>query len=217
MSPQIVFPEGMVMGKTEKILSSILFDNHNFVLWERGLNTFLNNWSSELKWGKVIPLEATLGIEDLDKFESDLLKEIKIWRTRSPDLNSWIANDIRSIVEDFILATHATEVLLSFSVVETDMCRFFHADKNKLRLLCTYVGQGTLWLPNSNVGRHHLGDGFNGDIILDPLQVHQAHQLDVLILKGDNWPDNSLGGAVHRSPPLGVGEKRLLLKVDFIN
>jgi hypothetical protein len=42
VSPQIVFPEGMVMGKTEKILSSILFDNHNFVLWERGLNTFFN-------------------------------------------------------------------------------------------------------------------------------------------------------------------------------
>jgi len=217
VSFQIVSPEGMVIGKTEKVLSSILLDHHNFVLWERGLNTFLDNWSSELKWEKVIPLEATLGIEELDQFESDLLREIKRWRTRSPDLNNWIANDIRSIVEDFMLATHAKEVLLSFSVVATDMCRFFHADKNKLRLLCTYVGQGTLWLPNSNVGRHHLGAGINRDIILDPLQVHQANQLDVLILKGDIWPDNSLGGAVHRSPALGVGEKRLLLKLDFIN
>ena len=217
MNCPLTSPEGAVMGRTQKVLSSILAENNNFVLWQRGLNSFLESWASELKWNKILPLEANLELQDLDQFESDLLSEIKVWRTRSPDLNSWIANDVRSIVEDFIQATNANEVYLSLSVVETDMCRLFHTDKNKLRLLCTYVGQGTLWLPNSNVGREHLGLGINRDIVLDPLQVFQAQKLDVLILKGEAWPQNILGGAVHRSPPLMLGEKRLLLKIDFIS
>ncbi len=217
MNCPLTSPDGAVMGRTHKVLSSIIDENNNFVLWQRGLSAFLESWGSELKWNKIHPLEANLGLQDLDQFESDLLTEIKIWRTRSPDLNNWIANDVRSIVEDFIQSTNAKEVLLSFSKVETDMCRLFHTDKNKLRVLCTYVGQGTLWLPNSNVGRGYLGCGINQDIVLDPLQVFQAQQLDVLILKGETWHNNVLGGAVHRSPPLTVGEKRLLLKIDFIS
>jgi hypothetical protein len=217
MNCPLTSPQGSVMGRTQKVLSSILEENNNFVLWQRGLSSFLESWGSELKWNKILPLEANLGLQDLDQFESDLLSEIKVWRTRSPDLNSWIANDVRSIVEEFIQSTNANEVYLSFSAVETDMCKLFHTDKNKLRLLCTYVGQGTLWLPNSNVGREFLGRGVNRDIVLDPLHVFQARPLDVLILKGETWPNNELGGAVHRSPPLAVGEKRLLLKIDFIN
>jgi hypothetical protein len=83
-------------------------------------------------------------------------------------------------------------------------------------MLCTYVGEGTFWLPNDSVDRKSLGQGRNKDIVLDPLSIFQAPKLDVLILKGERWLHNLVGGAVHRSPPLRPGDKRLLLKVDFV-
>ena len=43
------------------------------------------------------------------------------------------------------------------SVQRTDGCRKIHTDFVSLRLLCTYAGPGTDWLPNEDLVREHLG------------------------------------------------------------
>ena len=77
-------------------------------------------------------------------------------------------------------------IKLQLEIVTTDMCRLFHADYYRQRLLCTYLGPGTEWLDHSNVNRHALGKGRNNNIVKDETAINRANTFDVLILKGKN-------------------------------
>ena len=82
------------------------------------------------------------------------------------------------------------------------MCRKFHADYNQLRLLCTYLSQGTLWLT----------DNLQKDILLKD-DIQQLDTGDVAILKGELCPNAK--PVFHGSPEIeSSNEKRLLLRVD---
>ena len=211
----ITSPVGSMFGNQPSSLRSILSPEVNFVLWQRNLSTFLDAWSSEVRWEKTEVLEGEFDREALESFEDDLFNELKKWRTREPDFTRWVANDMCTNIRTFMDVTNAKEVFVKIEPVADDKCRLFHVDQNLLRMLCTYAGEGTLWLPNDKVERKSLGC-CNEDIVLDPLAIFQAPKLDVLVLKGERWPHNLVGGAVHRSPPLRDGDKRLLLKVDFV-
>ena len=211
-----VVQSGVRMGHKQDVFQKILLPEVNTVLWQRSIPHFLDSWASELDWEKVLPLSAELGLQDLVEFETDLRSEILRWRKREPDMASWVAADMRELVERFMLETGAQEVMARIEPVTTDMCRLFHTDKNKLRLLCSYLGQGTILLSNQAVAREFLGQGSNEKIIKDASGISQLRALDVVILKGESWPGNGIGGAVHRSPPLRAGERRILFKVDFL-
>jgi hypothetical protein len=213
----VTSPSGSCFGKQSSVLKSILDPEINFVLWQRNLSSFIEPWACEIRWDKAEELESELDLEAIDEFEEDLYQELKKWRTNEPDMTRWVASDICLNIKNFMTMTKAREVFVRIEPVANDKCRLFHVDKNLLRMLCTYVGEGTLWLPNNKAERKYLGCGENKDIVLDPLSVYQAPRLDVLILKGESWPYNLVGGAIHRSPPLLEGDKRLLLKVDFIS
>ncbi len=103
---------------------------------------------------------------------------------------------------------------LLFTTVNNNMCRRFHTDLNTLRLLCTYIGPGTLWLPNEIVNQKaFVARGNNKRIVIDESQIQQARTGDVLILKGALYPEAN--PVVHRSPVIEEsGEKRLLLRID---
>ncbi|MEM6380738.1 MAG: DUF1826 domain-containing protein, partial [Bacteroidota bacterium] len=62
-------------------------------------------------------------------------------------------------------------------------------DINSLRLLCTYSGPGTLWLPNEIVNHKALiTRGGNKQIVLDERQIQQVATGAVIILKGALFP-----------------------------
>jgi hypothetical protein len=212
----ITSPLGSVFGQRASVLNSILTEGVNFVLWQRNLSSFLDGWSSGIKWEKTEILEGEFDRDSLCAFEEDLYSELKSWRTNEPDFNRWIASDMLSNINYFMDATLAKEVFVRIQPVADDMCRLFHTDHNLMRMLCTYVGHGTHWLANDKVNRDYLGKGSNETIVIDSQGIMEIPKLDVLILKGEDWPKNKMGGAVHRSPPLISGERRLLLKVDFI-
>lgn len=213
----ITSPMGSTFGNQASVLRSITSSEVNFVLWQRNLSGFLDAWASEIRWERTETLEGEVDKDSLGLFEEDLYNELKRWRTREPDFTRWVAEDMCSNIKLFMDSTNAREVFVKIEPVTHDKCRLFHVDNNLLRMLCTYVGEGTLWLANEKVERKFLGCGRNEDIVLDPLAVYQAPRLDVLVLKGERWPNNNLGGAVHRSPPIRPEDKRLLLKVDFVN
>lgn len=102
---------------------------------------------------------------------------------------------------------------LRFEKIESDMCRLFHGDKIRLRLLCSYLGAGTEWLPNTAVAREFLGSGCNDSIVKSDAQIYHLAPFEVGIFKGDNFPGNQGYASVHRSPQW-QGNARLLLKID---
>ena len=135
--------------------------------------------------------------------------------------NGPIANEKKILIDDILrLATlfettiKSGNIKLQLEIVTTDMCRLFHADYYRQRLLCTYLGPGTEWLDHSNVNRNALGKGRNNSIVKDETAIKQANTFDVLILKGQNFGEGELA-VVHRSPPIIRHNKtRVLLKID---
>ena len=98
----------------------------------------------------------------------------------------------------------------------------FHVDRVGVRMLVTYTGPGTQWLPHEHVDRRWLGsagqdrpDEENG-LMKSGAEVQQVNPFDVVLLKGEAWPGAERFGAVHRSPD-PLGEPRVLLRVDMLS
>ena len=103
----------------------------------------------------------------------------------------------------------------------SDGCRKIHSDNVPLRIMCTYAGPGTDWLPESDLVRENLGPSeldaeiANRRVIRKGARLRRCNVGDILILKGERYPGNAGLGAAHRSPPLEAdGATRLVLKID---
>lgn len=123
--------------------------------------------------------------------------------------------DISEQLDIFEKVSGGESFRLLFTRINTNMCRRFHTDINSLRLLCTYAGQGTLWLPDEIVNpKAFQTRGNNEQIVKDESQIQQAGTGDVIILKGALYPKGN--AVVHRSPTIEEsGESRLLLRIDI--
>lgn len=122
--------------------------------------------------------------------------------------------DVSDLLRLFAAITKADSFRLMLSTIRTNMCRKFHTDINDLRLLCTYIGPGTVWLPNEAIDFEALQTkGSERDIVKNHQLVQQAQTGDAIILKGALYPDAS--PILHRSPVIEEdGGKRLLLRID---
>ena len=125
-----------------------------------------------------------------------------------------LLRDILQQIDTFQQVSQADSFRLLLATVRTNMCRKFHTDINSLRLLCTYVGPGTLWLPDEVVNQSaFLKRGNHEKVVLDEAHIQQAGTGDVLLLKGALYPGSK--AIVHRSPTIeDQNESRLLLRID---
>jgi hypothetical protein len=103
--------------------------------------------------------------------------------------------------------------------LELAMCPRFHVDKVLLRVVSAYVGAGTEYLSSHVVDRSRLaapgasaGDESSG--LHGGAGVQSASFGDVLLLKGEAWPNNGGRGAVHRSPAASSLLPRLVMTLD---
>lgn len=131
-------------------------------------------------------------------------------------LNDWKAllSDVTMLLESFQDVTASNTFRIYLATVNTNMCRRFHTDINELRLLCTYIGPGTLWLPDEAVDQKvfHSG-GTNEEMLLDTTLTQQVNTGAVAILKGALYPAAS--PILHRSPTIEESKnQRLLLRID---
>ena len=125
-----------------------------------------------------------------------------------------LIDDILRLTKLFEATTKSGNIKLQLEIVTTDMCRLFHVDHYRQRLLCTYLGPGTEWLDHSNVERSALGGGDNNRIVKDAKAINRANTFDVLFLRGKKYGEGELA-VVHRSPPIVHQNKtRVLLKID---
>ncbi|MEM8526326.1 MAG: DUF1826 domain-containing protein [Bacteroidota bacterium] len=130
-----------------------------------------------------------------------------------------LLEDIAKLLDVFKRVSKAKSFRLLLATVKTNMCRRFHTDINDLRLLCTYIGQGTLWLPDEAVNQQAVAKGSNQEIVSDESLIQQVNTGDVVILKGALY--QGANPILHRSPSIEKhGEQRLLLRIDtndFLN
>jgi hypothetical protein len=119
--------------------------------------------------------------------------------------------DIRRLVVAFAAIADVKAVRIRLEAIAGPACHRWHADAVGLRLLCTYRGVGTEWLPLAGGAR--VARGLDDARLPCPRATIPTSA--VALLKGEGFPGNSGFGCIHRSPPAGPGERaRLLLCID---
>jgi hypothetical protein len=120
------------------------------------------------------------------------------------------AADVARLVALFAGLTQAPRVRLRLDMVTGDACRRWHRDCVPLRLICTYWGPGTQWVPPAD------GAEFLTRPDDEAPQAMAFQAADVALFKGCGWPGQPHeGGIVHRSPRIaGTGVARLVLVLD---
>jgi len=125
-----------------------------------------------------------------------------------------LAADIAALLGWFWQQVECDRLHVDLRPVRSNACRFFHTDKVGLRLLCSYAGPGTEWLPDAAANRAGLGRGDNAAAMRDPGQVQRLQRGWAALLQGERDPPWHGKGIVHRSPPYTAGQERLVLTID---
>lgn len=210
---------GVVERACADALDRIADADVSLAIWRRAAVAGVER---ELAWhepGLTTPLRRQLAAAALALDAADALATPLAEAGLSPDTHPcWLA-DMAALAQRFgaLLAARLGDVgvTLRLEALSDVACPRFHVDQTRLRLLCSYRGPGTLWLPPAAVNRQALAAGGNNDAIADPLRVQQLAPFWVGIFKGERYPGNAGRGQVHRSPPVADGEPpRLLFCLD---
>ena len=174
-------------------LAAIRQPDVNIAIWQRSLSPTITSYVQHCLTQQVWPgLELTSAVAMLPE------------RLRQALPTEWgcadFVSDVVQLAEAMAEVSACQQVSVRLVRLDDTMCPRFHADNNSCRLLCTYAGVGTEWLPDgepeSAAAIQHLARG------------------DVAICKGIQWVEQPEQALVHRSPPVAAGEQRLLLRID---
>lgn len=129
-----------------------------------------------------------------------------------------LASDLAELTTLAMDLFEAREVGLRLRSLSAPMCPRFHVDRVVARVVCTYQGPGTEWVPDGSIHRARLGGASDDGTILAPgTQISAAPTFAIALLKGDAFPGHQGHGVMHRSPPASAAsERRLFLSIDFL-
>lgn len=210
-----VEPRRSAQGEDPLIFTEIYEEETNIVTWQRELPATLQVAMREFLASHP-NFKAVMAVSTQSAFSS--IGET-LGTTDQPELR----DNIAELVDMFCYLFGLTDVGLRLIALNRAMCPRFHVDKIPCRLVTTYHGKATEWLPHPVVDRTKLGPGSCGKadsesgLFQDPNDIQQLSCGDVALLKGELWEGNENAGLVHRSPALSEGEYRLLLTLDFVN
>lgn len=186
-----------------EVLFDILRAEVNLAIWHRDLPASLAHGSRPLCDGAPFAAVA----EDAPDAALDALVA-KLPLAAPLDL----LLDIQRLAVPFAaIADTGGAVRVRMEGITGPACHRWHADAVGLRLLCTYRGAGTEWLPSA--GGAATARGLHGAAL--PCGRAAVATGAVAILKGEGFPGNAGFGCIHRSPPAARGERaRLLICID---
>lgn len=111
-----------------------------------------------------------------------------------------LREDIRDLATRFAALMGVPAVRIRLEAINTNACRKVHADYTDLRLITTYWGPGTEYVP---AGKEPLDSNL--------VRLPAGH---VALFKGRLFGEGH-APCFHRSPPVGdTGERRLVLVID---
>lgn len=108
-----------------------------------------------------------------------------------------LTDDAIEMTEGFLQHFDLASAHFRVEIVDRRMCPRFHQDNVHVRMLITYAGPGTEYVPAH-----------------DERDIHHAPREAVVLMKGAKNPTNA-GAVLHRSPDLAPGQRRLCLVIDY--
>ena len=196
-------------GNNLDTLGDIYQEDTNMVIWKRELDNAIQKAANI-----IIDTNPLLEISRVVS-PDDTYAEINNALGLSENA-SIISKDVANLVDMFCTLFDLKQVGLRLAVLDRAMCPRFHVDRAPCRLLTTYLGVATEWLPHHNADRSRLGIGNQGKpdeesgIMNSDKDIKYLNQGDVALLKGEAWEGNEGSGLIHRSPTLDSNSRRLL-------
>jgi len=196
-----------------EVLTDIYREDTNIVVWQRQLPETLKN-SIDAFVGSNPTFETSMTLTP-----QRALSSVRDALGDSSQLE--LSENIAELVDIFCCLFELKRAGLRLATLDRAMCPRFHVDKIPCRLVTTFQGIATEWLPHQVVNREKLGAGNNGKpdstsgVYKSPHDIQRIFSGDVALLKGELWEGNEGAGLVHRSPALPAGQCRLLLTLDF--
>ncbi len=205
-----------IEGHQPDVLTDIYQEDVNIAIWQRSLtNNIIEAASAILLNNPVLKASLVVSPQEADASLNKVLG--------SSSSAALLSEDIAQLVNMFCCLFDLKRAGLRLTTLDRAMCPRFHVDKVPCRLVTTYQGIATQWLPHHLADRNQLGAGNIGKpdeqtgIFQDLHDIRRLKQGDVALMKGELWHGNEGAGLIHRSPPISAGEHRLLLTLDFIN
>ncbi len=204
------YPDHVRATDDSAILEDINRPGVNLAVWRRSLASALSNFAADARWERGLGFRETVELAQCRARLETALSEIGF----SPDESGAVdfLDDAVALTARFAAISGAQTGQLALETVCNGMCTAFHTDFNRLRLITTYRGPGTLWTENTNV-RRNFRECKTQDRLLDPARIHALATGDVGILKGEKHPDKTQA-IVHRSPDPEPNGLRILFRVD---
>lgn len=204
-------------GNTQSALSEIFQEDVNISIWQRKLNSKIM-----LAANNILQTYSHLEISEVIRH-----KDVNNILDSKIELNndvSELSKDISELVYIFCSLFNLDRVGLRLKILDHAMCPRFHVDRVPCRMITTYHGVATEWIPHNLVDRRKLGAVSHGKLDEDTgifknlKDIEQLKEGHVGLLKGECWEGNQGAGLVHRSPKLeNKAQRRLMLTLDFID
>ncbi|XDD43815.1 DUF1826 domain-containing protein [Leptospira sp. WS60.C2] len=188
----------------KEVLNEIHKKGVNIAIWKRKPSKNILSYLDSIARDKHFSLE--IDSKDLKQMETILPKSNTV-------SNLEFAKEIKKLSIIYENITNQKEHTIQITTVDKMQCPLFHVDFLAYRMMCTYTGPGTQWIPNSNADRSHLGCGRNNHLIQDFSLIRETENFDVILMKGDLHPDDPKNGCIHKSPEVFL-TPRVFLKID---
>ena len=199
----------MEILRTDKLDTLRNFTKHNYLLGivERnipdGANTFFQKlMTKHLEiTGQIRKSSALSDFEII--FQDRIDKEIQTEAFYS----KWLI-DMSDVCEIFCDLQNSDAV--DFCLSSQRGCRRYHIDNVPIRLLVTYAGQGTEWLPDNFADKIAYKNGEPNEKIIKDISARQfIGEWDIAVFKGG--PE----GLLHRTPDSALNKNSILMRLDY--
>ncbi|MFT5117218.1 MAG: hypothetical protein ACI9NY_000747 [Kiritimatiellia bacterium] len=197
------------------VMTDIYREDTNMVVWRRGLPACLQSSMGDF-------LQSNNQFKEMMTVTPKRAQSSIIESLGHTECAVELSENIAELVDMFCCLFGLQQAGLRLTVLSAAMCPRFHVDRVPCRLITTYHGSGTEWLPHQCVDRTKLGAGNLGladdqsGLFQCTENIQQLTRGDVALFKGESWEGNEHAGVVHRSPRYIPGETRLLLTLDFV-
>lgn len=115
-----------------------------------------------------------------------------------------LTTELAWLIDLFATLSDTQRVGVRMAAAQHRTCPRFHTDAVGLRLLCTWVGEGTEWVAGEDLVEAASESRVDRSSPWGPVRpgaaIHRMNPFAIGVFKGDDWPGNRCRGVVHRSP-----------------
>lgn len=202
-------PDHVRIGRSLDDLKFIRSPEVNLVLIMRPKNDKISSFIVENINNEDFPTLKIKGFAD--EVNDALDQKFESWCARNSKGCQEFVDELKNSINSMQRLNEGAPLAVCVQKTNSQTCPRWHRDFYVMRWICSYFGPGTEWTVNSNVNRENL----RGENILKSQEgVYSILPFWCGLMKGEL--NNEGNGLIHRSPAVGEGVWRLLMKIDLL-